>query len=159
MCRNKCCTLILPKVWARLHDDPLATGQRWYCHCEARYSTAFGMVLELIINGQSHFARAAVPTFSIQDAKAMSVERNEKAYATAEELYNAIPVVKPMDQGKFLRPMPNKEGFYKLRGEDFNTVPMLDWLQLYNIDEVKAYSKNKAKDGRGAAKTRPSDRP
>ena len=26
-----CCTVILTKDWARLHDDPLATKQKWYC--------------------------------------------------------------------------------------------------------------------------------
>ena len=74
------------------HDEPMVAGRRWYRRTGARYAPTYGMLLELIIAGQSHFTRATVPVFSIQDANAICVD-NEKAYDTAEELYDANPVV------------------------------------------------------------------
>ena len=50
---NQCNTLILSKDWGRMKQDPLATGQRWYCKvCFARYAHKFGQVVEVSYKDQ-----------------------------------------------------------------------------------------------------------
>ena len=57
-----CNTLIESKQWDRLHEDPNATGQRWYCcNCGAKYRTKFGVLIEWKINGIAHYLLAELP--------------------------------------------------------------------------------------------------
>ena len=45
---NECLTLILSKLWARRHADPLASQQRYKCTwCSAEYKSWMGVVIEI----------------------------------------------------------------------------------------------------------------
>jgi hypothetical protein len=49
---NGCSTLICSKDWDRFNQsNPLATGQRWYCKCGARFMTRWGQVVEVQHHG------------------------------------------------------------------------------------------------------------
>ena len=146
--------MILSRTWNRLFDDPVQTGQRWYCcHCGARFATKYGMVIEIVINDKSHWAKATIPDFSLQDAKAMMIEKNHEMLETPQELLDAIPRVEPMDAEAFMNPMPeHEEGSYKFTKEVYDKMAEFEWQSLYNITEVKAYAKEMRKKEASKAK-------
>ena len=58
-----CDTLILSKEWHRMHKDPMASKQRWYCEeCDAKYKTKYGVVCELLMgDGNLRYCAAPIP--------------------------------------------------------------------------------------------------
>ena len=108
------------KDWKRLHCDPSAKGQRWYCTvCHTRYKTTFGILCELWFardagTNIANYVLAEFPPWELQDAKAMMIERNfADATRTAEDLLAALPRTTPMDQGAFMQPVGTEAGAYK----------------------------------------------
>jgi len=114
----RCCTVILTKDWARLHADPLAPKQKWYCKvCGAGYKTRFGMMLEMVFKGSAHYVKAHIPEKDWYDTKMMAVERRMSHVRTPMELYDALPVTKPLDRGAFLEPT-TLDGGLQIQRED-----------------------------------------
>ena len=132
----ECCTLIESLKWDRLHADPAATKQRWYCWCEAKYMTKFGVLCEIVSGDKCLYCRAELPPHDLQDAKGMMIESKFKEANTPQELLDAIPKISPMERGSFFKPMPGKDGHYRADRTIFKSLPKLDWNQLYNLNKV-----------------------
>eukprot|EP00969_Alexandrium_andersonii_P018380 803485-Alexandrium_andersonii.AAC.1 len=67
--------MILSSKWARLHEDPLANQQRWYCNVRGQgYKTSYGVICEF---GQGPdkpvlWCRATIPDDAFKDIKFMA---------------------------------------------------------------------------------------
>ena len=89
-----------------MHDDPLLSGQRWYCPiCEGKYKTRFGMVVELRdLDRTVYHALADCCDPDDRDLKALVLEDDDryKDAKTPEDLYSMIPSVHPTE-GQFIR--------------------------------------------------------
>ena len=110
----------------------MAPGQRWYCSCGARYATKFGVVCEFVYSPTDvRYCKAEVPDDMFKDVKFMSVEQANSNCKTPEELFNAIPTVKPLDRGAFLTETHVK-GHYKFDKTMFDSLgEPLKWAQLF----------------------------
>ncbi len=72
---ERCHTLTVSSLWNRLHQDPIATKQRWYCPvCQAKYKTTNVVMVELMCNGETSYVKAPFPPDDIADLKAMAVD-------------------------------------------------------------------------------------
>ena len=110
---DPCCTLILNKCWKTLHEDPMAAGQRWYCTCGKRCVTKYGVVCEFAYGPHDvRYCRAECPDDTFKDVKFTRIEQDNKNCSTPEALYAAIPTVRPLDRGEFMRETAT-EGHYK----------------------------------------------
>ena len=132
---NECFTLTLADEWDKLHDDPLATGQRWYCTCGAKYKTKYGVLTELVIGKSAYYAMAEFPPQSLCDAKFMAIQEKFKRVSTAEELLASSPQITPSAIGSVLTPTM-KFGSYKINKAMFADLPSFNWFQLYNLSKV-----------------------
>ena len=92
----ECCTMIRSAEWDRRFPNKDAVPQRWYCLCGARCKTKFGVIVEIVIAGKSHWVRATVPEMEMEDAKFMML------YNTPEALMAALPAIYQMDWGAFM---------------------------------------------------------
>ena len=90
-----CATLILAKHWSTKFEDPLHTGQSWYCTiCDptTRYRTSFGMLIEIFKKDKRMYARAPVKPFDVMDVHGMGLEVQLQP-GSPEELYEKIPML------------------------------------------------------------------
>ena len=95
---NTHCTMMPSKVWNTKHPDALATGQSWYCWRWRKYLASWGVVIEMMtLSGELLYARADCPPTDVLDIRAMKIE-SEMPDATAEEIYNNIPVIPAIAQ-------------------------------------------------------------
>ena len=132
---EECFTLTLSTEWERLHDDPIATGQRWYCSCGAKYKTKYGVLTELIIEKSAYYVMAEFPPQSLCDAKFMAIQEKFKRVSTAEELLASSPQITPSAIGSVLTPTL-KHGEFKINKAMFEGLPSFNWFQLYNLSQV-----------------------
>ena len=66
-----CWTVITANAWHRKFEDPLHTGQAWYCPvCRCRYKTSFGTLCEWRVGGKSYICLATYPPISVENLKA-----------------------------------------------------------------------------------------
>ena len=139
---DRCNTLILNKDSCTLFEDPNADHQRWYCKlCTARYLPKRGVVCELGLNKGSKnelvlYAFAKFPEQGMQDAKLMMVEQRLKECASPQELYDALPTVKPLGTSQFLREVPSYPGHYQFVNITPQELPVLEWFQLFNFAKL-----------------------
>lgn len=127
-----CGHLTTSKQWKKLHEDPNAKGQRWYCpKCEARYKTSYGHLVELRISTQWYYCSADFMDDITRDAKFILAEQQFTECKSPEQLYNAIPTVKPHETS--LIHLTEKEGCYKVEPQVLKDLPNLEWMQLYNL--------------------------
>ena len=134
-----CCTVIVNSLWDRLHDNPLATGQRYYCRqCGTRYLQKYGVMLEMLMKGQSMYARADFPPDSWQDVKALAVEER---YAKGSDMnvdyfLDNLPEVHPMGH-EWMTAKAGQLGVYRCDVETFTKLPLWQWDQLFHLREKK----------------------
>ena len=130
----QCKTLTANADWKRLHEDPLAYHQRWYCPvCTARYATKFGLLVELVQNGRPIYLRTTFPCRDVQDLKNMMVERSYgQNVTTAAELLQKIPAVSPLAQD-LLRPVDGKPGSYDFNNETFEKMQEFRWESFFEM--------------------------
>ena len=97
---------MLSKTRDTLHDDPLLSGQHWYCPiCKAKYKTRFGMFVEVRrLDRAVYQALADCCDWDDRDLKALILEDDDryKDAKTPEDLYSMIPSVHPTE-GEFIR--------------------------------------------------------
>ena len=148
-----CGTLILSDNWDRLHNDPLALKQRWYCNtCGAKYMTRYGVLCEMA-NKNSNivgYNLAEHPPFELKDVKTMAIQERFKNLKTPQELYQALPKATPLDRGVFLKPT-EKEGVYRFNVPMFRTIEKFEWDQLFNLPKTKKQQKAEANEAWEAA--------
>ncbi len=129
-----CNTVITAPTWNTLHPDPLATGQRWYCKCcYAKYRVKFGVLCEMMIDGQLYYCKAETPPHDVNDAKNMHLERTFKPKGTAREFLANLPDVVPFDKERLMA-STQYEGHYKLK-VPLEQFPNLSWDQIYTFVE------------------------
>ena len=141
-----CNTAIESMAWDRLHDDPQAVKQRWYCKmCTAKYKTKFGVLVEFVLEQGGKkvamYALGDLPPFDIQDAKLMKIEETFSAYKTPEALLAALPKVTPLDRTHFLKET-NMPGHWSFDNKMFETISKFDWNQLYNLGPTAMTAEN-----------------
>ena len=128
-----CNTVIQAKAWDRMKDDPLASKQRWYCHCKARYKTAWGTLVEIFRDGVACYCLAGLPSPHMKDLKGLLVEQSFKHVKSAPELYDSIPSIEPLAMDAF-EPIPGRPGMWKLKAmQELEARPRFEWNQLYNL--------------------------
>ena len=139
-----CDTLILSKQWHRIHEDPLAPKQRWYCEeCHAKYKTRYGVVCELQMgDGNLRYCSAEIPAQGIMEAKFMSVEHIQGPVQTPEELYANIPIVTPLATVGTIKET-GKSGHYKFVGMKMAELPSMIWEQLFNLVKIQPIKTDK----------------
>ena len=132
-----CNTVIQAKAWDRMKDDPLASGQRWYCHCKARYKTAWGTLVEIFRDGVACYCLANLPSPHMQDVKGLLIEQRFKHVKNAADLYEAIPRIEPLAADAF-KPIDGRPGMWKLLAmKELEDRPRFDWNQLYNLPKTQ----------------------
>jgi len=124
---TECNTLILSKVWARQHEDILASKQRWKCRCcGAKYLTKFGMVVEIrLVSGGTMLALADCCDADDKDLHTLILQEKFGHAQTPEELYDLIPTVLPQENA-FLRKAVQRE-FWNGQPADFGVYKLLNW--------------------------------
>ena len=128
-----CNTVIEAMAWDRLKDELEATGQRWYCkRCTAKYRTKFGVLVEMINGTQACYCLGELPPCDIQDAKMLKIAENFKQFTTPKQLLDALPNIKPLARGEFLKETGH-EGHYAFNAEMMAGLEMMNWSQLYNM--------------------------
>ena len=133
-----CNTVIQAQAWDRFKNEPAAKGQRWYCHCHAKYKTAWGVLIEIYRDGVACYCLANLPPANMFDVKGMLIEQRFKHVKNATELYEAIPRVTPLSSDAFV-PIPGREGMWRLLAmNDLEERPKFDWYQLYNLGKTEA---------------------
>ena len=132
---HQCLTLTLSDQWDRLHEQPDATGQRWYCPiCGTRYKTKFGVLCEMLTKETNiaYYAKAEFPPGTLRDVKCMAIEENFRNCVTPEELLKALPRVSPRAIGTVFRPA-GPPGAFRITKSTWESLPKLEWFQLYNL--------------------------
>ncbi len=128
-----CNTVIEATAWDRLIDQLEATGQRWYCEmCHAMYKTKYGVLVEMTNGSQACYCLGEPPPFDIQDAKMMKIEETFKQFTTPQELLDALPSIKPLAGGEFLKETAY-EGHYSFNKQMMEGLESMNWSQLYNM--------------------------
>ena len=103
-------------------EDELATegaGQRYYCHCGARYGPKFWVLVEFIdVNNRvAYYFRATHPTEDINDVKTCCREIVPKAEghkdATAKQLLQHLPTLEPFAMGGVFEPYAENDQNWK----------------------------------------------
>ena len=132
---HPCCTLILSKQWSTLHDDHMASPQRWYCSCGARYRTKFGVVCEIVVGPNDvRYCRAECPDYDMKDIKFMTFEEQfGQRDMSPQELCDALPGFQPMNRGVFLQEIPTNPGHYHFDRNMFEDLgPMMEWHDIFH---------------------------
>jgi hypothetical protein len=135
-----CGTLVPSKLWnLKIEDDPLADGQRWYCHVNHRYNASWGQVVEFkTVGGRLMYARADVPTGTLQDIRAIAIEQTVGKEATAEEIYESLPVYGPQTSHENIfykpdAPRTEPQRWYGINPDFYNKLPTFPWYQIFNM--------------------------
>ena len=141
---ERCCgTLIPSKLWnLKIEDDPLAEGQRWYCWQHHRYNTSHGQVVEFrTVGGSLMYARASIPSGTIQDIRAIAIEEKVGKDATAEEIYDSLEIIAPQTEHENIfvhKEAPKATGnewqrWFGIDIEFYNKLPIFPWYQIFNM--------------------------
>jgi hypothetical protein len=140
-----CGVITASKRWL-LHkpEDPLASGQRWYCpSCRARYRPKFGLLVELFefTSGTRSYALAELDG-DMMDVKGIDLEKKYgDTVNSPEEPYAALPDIMPVNVDVF-RPLRDEEYDYGAeKGYSFKvldydrmlTLPKWSWNQLWRF--------------------------
>ena len=127
-----CNTVIVSAAWDRMHADPEAYKQRWYCNvCGAKYMTKFGVMLEFVICGTSYFMQAPFPVGGWQAVKNKCIETRFVGCKTPDALLKAMPTVHPTTSDWLIK--TTKWGVYSVVPGAMEDVPMMRWDQIFNV--------------------------
>jgi hypothetical protein len=129
----RCMHAMTSKGWRTKHDasQGWVKGQRWYCPiCSAGFKTAFGVLVEVHVNGQLHYMRAKIPDDTSLDIQALNAERKHfKQGMASAELFNALPTFH-MAVSTFVQET-HIPGAFKLRAASFfDSLPVFDWVEV-----------------------------
>ena len=138
---GRCLHITESKKWLRLHDDPLANSQRWYCqYCQARYKAGWGVVLEIRSPCGLHFVKASIPDDYLWDVQSLHTEATINA-RSAQELYERVPVCPPT-VCEVIAPVNADSGLYRVVSEAaYDTLPTFPWYQVFNLVGVEMPAK------------------
>jgi hypothetical protein len=127
---QECNTLILCNKRSRLYDDALSTSQRYLCKvCNTKYMTKYGLVIEMIVEGQSYLARVPLPELRWEDFSWLLTEAH-KTVNNAESLLAMMPNIHPTPSEH----MPEvEEGVHTLNRDVLNNLPVWNWDELVRL--------------------------
>ncbi len=137
--QHPCGTAIQSHSWRRLHVDPLATGQRWYCaKCGGGYKTKMGLLVEICHKGNWYYWHMAFPDPKAWDAKFDLIEQAfskdaTKAPKTPEALYDWLVKHNPTPSTETLLTKPPFDGHFSLGATALAEMPVLAWSQLLQM--------------------------
>ena len=141
---ERCGTVIISKIWDRRKEDPLATGQRYYCNCcNAKYRHASGSLLQIQVPGSDPaICRATNPPRDNEYLKAMYLD-DELDPTSRADLDNRIPEAIPYAEGTLLRQAELKDmysssmstyGVFKIIDVlAFEQMPLFPWEQMFTM--------------------------
>ena len=125
-----CRAVTLSNWWKKKHENPLATGQKWYCpSCDAGYKTRWGVIIEMVVNRKEFdfpearedednfeiakgvwskdwmgpYCKADIMPQQYQYLKASCVERYNPECTTPAQLLDAIPELRPIQRKPWSR--------------------------------------------------------
>ena len=149
--RELCWTVISAGNWNRKYEDPLATGQVWYCPiCGCKYSTSWGTLVEWRIGGTAYICLATYPPLSIENLKAGMAMTGFQAPewimpSSPEELLDKIPMATPTSTA--MVPVPGYKGCVKFDVETLTTAPLMEWKQHFEMGRQAATGEWKPERG------------
>jgi hypothetical protein len=88
--------------------------------------------VEMINGNQACYCRGEIPPFDLQDAKLMAIEQHFSQFNTPAELLAALPTIKPLARGDFLKET-SYDGHYTFNAEMMAGLETMNWSQLYNM--------------------------
>ena len=99
-----------------------------------------GVFIEFITKKGDHLStRANFPPAAWQDSKFLAIERSfkDKAALPAREFLKQLPAVQPL-AGNVIQPYtaPEMQGCFQINPDLFETMPVLDWNQLFHTVEA-----------------------
>jgi hypothetical protein len=143
----QCNTLIGCKEWRTVSDDFLTTTKRLYCReCNARYRTSFGVVCELFLGDDKvRYCKAEIPPQGIMDVQFKTMGGFTGPALTPQEIIDKNATVALLPYDRVLQQTFNKF-HYKFVGEvSVDTLPTMEWFQLFNLINCKPVGAKKGK--------------
>ena len=133
-CHAECMSVIPSKDWDRKFEDPLASKQKWYCHCAAKYNATWGQLVELKrVNAagelERFYMKAEVPTWDAEDVRAMYHEATMDP-ASPMELYNNVKRVVPTVSNLIVASGSHLE-ICSIGAWD--ALPFLQWFEIFRM--------------------------
>jgi hypothetical protein len=136
------CLRVTPsKDWGTKHANPMATGQAWYCKCNARYRAGWGQLVEIVrLNRRSgqleySYVKADVPSWDIEDVRAMHLEDTMKV-SSAADLYAQIRRVEPTLTSIIIR--DSEQCTKVVDAATWQSIPTFRWVEVFNLAGVMA---------------------
>ena len=160
-----CRGLIRSDRWTQLltiaeEDEREGAGQRWYCHCGARYMCAFGVCIEVIDHAasppQAWYLQSPFPEQDIKDLKTMlrhsQLTKQGIVVTKPQDLLKYLPKVEPLAVGTVFAPYaegnPTWERHYVLMEHlTWEDLPEFNWNELYMKAEEDLGLNNKEWEG------------
>ena len=136
-CNAECLTVTPSKDWDRKFGDPLASKQRWYCHCSAKYKAGWGQLVELKrVNASGEVERSYmktdVPTWDAEDVRAMFLESTLDP-TTPDELYNNVKRVQPTLSNIVIK----SDGHTRIcSAETWGELPSFSWSEIFRMVNI-----------------------
>ena len=101
-----------------------------------RYSPAFGVLLEIVIDNTSNpvmglYAMAAYPPWGMSDPLAYCVDGGLRKATSPNELLDSLPPMKLADRSIVFAQV--REGIWQFAEEVLAELPSLPWHPLYNL--------------------------
>lgn len=132
-----CRRLIPSKQWEKRHDDTTGEwikGQRWYCDCGARYMAKHGQVVIIEeSNGNVSYLRAEVPSWDLEDVRAMQAEADIQPN-TVRELYDKIRTVDPIVTEIVTEDETGAK--YIKNAADLESMPRFTWEEVLTLKKA-----------------------
>ena len=137
-CYSKCRRIIPSKKWRKKKDDTVeewVPKQKWYCWCHAKYKAPWGQVVCIRTpDGAISYVRAPVPSWDIEDIRAMKTEKTVSA-KSVKELHNKIRSIEPPEDDIVGL---DSEGYHYIKNlEDFQAMPKFTLDELLTLQKMQ----------------------
>jgi len=134
----QCFSVIPSKDWNRKFDDPLASKQRWYCHCGAEYNATWGQLVEIKIVGtdgqvEHLYMKLDVPSWDAEDVRAMCHEATMDP-ASPMELYNNVKRVVPTVSNLIVASGSHRK---ICNTETWDSLPLFRWSEIFSMANIQ----------------------
>lgn len=130
---DRCFTVLLSKAWGLKKQDPLASGQAWYCRCGSRFRAGWGVVIEVRCrNGDTVYYKAECPDWHKQDIRALLYETKYRP-SSPEDLYRKVPQAAPV-VGELVEAVDRDAGVFRIASPaSYDSLSTLAWNQIFNM--------------------------
>ena len=137
-CHAECMSVIPSKDWDRKFEDPLASKQKWYCHCAAKYNANWGQLVKLKrMNAKGELERfymkAEVPGWDVEDVRAF-YQWSMMDPSSPMELYNNVRRVVPTASNLIVA----SGSHHKIcNNETWDLLPFFKWSGIFRRENIQ----------------------